>query len=255
MTMTATSTASVPPISHREAHGLALDAYRQFAADVARLGPGDWARPTDCEGWTVRHLVGHMVGAMRAAASLRELLRQQAEIKKRVKATGGNETDVMTALQIEMLAGASTAELVAECTDIAARAAAGRRRIPAPMRRFVTFPVEVGSATETWRLGYLVDVILTRDAWMHRIDLSRAVGSDLTLTAAHDGRIVADVVAEWARRHGRPFRLSLTGPAGGSFANGPAAGAEVLELDAVEFCRLVSGRGAGRGLLTTEVPF
>ena len=33
----------------------------------------------------------------------------------------------------------------------------------------------------------------------------------MELTAGHDGRLVADVVTEWARRHGQPFTLTLTG--------------------------------------------
>jgi uncharacterized cupin superfamily protein len=73
------------------------------------------------------------------------------------------------------------------------------------------------------------------------------------LTADHDGRIVADVVAEWARAHGRPYRLTLTGPAGGTWSAG-AGGAEV-RLDAVEFCRVLSGRAEGTGLLAHAVPF
>jgi hypothetical protein len=39
---------------------------------------------------------------------------------------------------------------------------------------------------------------------MHRADAARAVDRPIELTATHDGRIVADVVAEWARRHGKP---------------------------------------------------
>jgi hypothetical protein len=104
-----------------------------------------------------------------------------------------------------------------------------------------------------WRLGYLIDVIFNRDAWMHRIDLARATATPLVLTSEHDGRIVADVVAEWARTHGSPFSLRLDGPAGGLFVH--QAGGDELRLDAVEFCRIVSGRGSGSGLLTTEVPF
>jgi hypothetical protein len=105
---------------------------------------------------------------------------------------------------------------------------------------------------ETWRMGYIFDVILTRDTWMHRVDISRATGRPHELTAEHDGRLVADVVAEWARRHGRPFTLHLTGPAGGSYASGTG---EELTLDAVEFCRILSGREEGTGLLAQEVPF
>ena len=65
--------------------------------------------------------------------------------------------------------------------------------------------------------------------------------------------IVADVVAEWAERHGRPYSLTLTGPAGGSWTSGE--GGPTIEMDAIEFCRVVSGRGTGEGLLQTQVPF
>jgi hypothetical protein len=64
-------------------------------------------------------------------------------------------------------------------------------------------------------------MIITRDPWMHRLDLARATGQDLVLTADHDGVMVADVVAE--RRHGQPYRLELTGPAGGSWRSGTVA--------------------------------
>ena len=112
--------------------------------------------------------------------------------------------------------------------------------------------------TETWKLGYLLDIILTRDTWMHRVDIARATGRELVLTNDHDGRIVADAVAEWARRHGRPFTLELTGPAGGTFTGGSfisGSGDEPITIDAVELCRIFSGRAAGDGLLDQEVPF
>jgi hypothetical protein len=112
---------------------------------------------------------------------------------------------------------------------------------------------EVGGMPETWKLGYLFDVILTRDPWMHRVDISRATGHPMVLTAEHDGRLVADVVAEWARRHGQPFELHLGGPAGGEYTQGE--GGEVISIDAVEFCRTISGRATGTGLLNQEVPF
>jgi hypothetical protein len=88
---------------------------------------------------------------------------------------------------------------------------------------------------------------------MHRVDISRAINRDMMLTPEHDGRLVADVVVEWARRHGKPFTLVLTGPAGGAFVAGE--GGEHIELDAVEFCRILSGRAEGTGLMSTEVPF
>jgi len=111
----------------------------------------------------------------------------------------------------------------------------------------------VGDRLEPWTFGFLIDVVLTRDPWMHRMDLARAVGAQPRLTADHDGVIVADVAAEWAGRHGRPCSLTLTGPAGGTWSWG--SGGPRVEQDAVEFCRLLSGRGGPAGVLGVQVPF
>jgi hypothetical protein len=47
--------------------------------------------------------------------------------------------------------------------------------------------------------------------------------------------------------------LTLLGPGGGHYATG--SGGEIIELDVVEFCRAVSGRLPGDGLLATRVLF
>lgn len=253
-TTTETDVEMIDAIDHHEATQLARTAYARFADAAADVGDDQWSLPTDCDGWTVRDLCGHMVGAMRSAASFRELMRQQREISRRVRAVGGNEIDHMTELQIELTADLTPTQLVTECRDLVDAAAKGRARTPYLMRRFKKIPVVIGEQIdEAWTIGYLVDVILTRDAWLHRIDLHRALGTEPLLTPDHDGRIIADIVAEWARRHGQPVRLELRGPAGGSYgagSNGPW-----LQLDAVEFCRILSARSTGDGLLTTEVPF
>ncbi|MDQ3897009.1 MAG: hypothetical protein M3326_07140, partial [Actinomycetota bacterium] len=143
-------------------------------------------------------------------------------------------------------------QLTAALRAAAPHALAGRRGTTAEQR---AEPFDPGPpfAGRPWTLGYLLDVIQTRDPWMHRVDIARATDAELVLTPDHDGRLVADVVADWARLHGRPFTLVLGGPAGGAFSSGDDG--ERHEVDAVEFCRIVSGRGAGTGLLTQEVPF
>jgi hypothetical protein len=50
-----------------------------------------------------------------------------------------------------------------------------------------------------------------------------------------------------------PFVLELGGPAGGRWQEGE--GGEHLAMDALDFCRAISGRGPATGLLTTQVPF
>jgi hypothetical protein len=97
-----------------------------------------------------------------------------------------------------------------------------------------------GIVTERWSFAYIAQV-MTRDLWMHRADLCDALELPLVLTPDHDGRLVADVVRDWAARHGGPFRLDLEGPAGGSFGSGE--GGPRLRLDAVTFCRRLFGRG------------
>ncbi len=129
---------------------------------------------------------------------------------------------------------------------------------PAVVRRLkLPDPQDVNGRTERWTNGYLIDTILTRDPWMHRMDISRATERTPELSADHDGVLVADVVAEWAERHGRPYRLHLTGPAGGDFTAG-SEGPE-LTLDAVDFCRALSGRPArlptAHDLFDVAVPF
>jgi hypothetical protein len=84
-------------------------------------------------------------------------------------------------------------ELRAELHRVGPRGPKGRRRIPGLLRRRRLPGVEVvNGAPKTWSLGKVTDVILTRDPWMHRLDLARATGQDPVLTADHDGVIVAD---------------------------------------------------------------
>ena len=45
---------------------------------------------------------------------------------------------------------------------------------------------------------------------------------------------------------------ALRGPAGGEYGTSPS---EPSTLDAVEFCRLLSGRGHGEGLLAVQVGY
>ena len=162
--------------------------------------------------------------------------------------------DALTDLQVRKHAHAAPSELVGRFERIGPRAARGRRRTPGFIRRR-SMPVaqEMNGTDEWWAIGFLTDTILTRDTWMHRVDVARAAGAELELSPEHDGVLVADVVAEWSARHRQPYRLHLTGPAGGTFSAG--VGGANLELDAVEFCRILSGRAAGTDLLATEVPF
>ena len=251
MSDTATAIESVRLLDRAEAATLAEAENARFADLVGSLGDDDWTRRTDCPAWDVRAVAAHVLGAMESPASLREFVHQ---VRAGGRAAGDRPLiDGITEVQVAERAHLSTSQLVERLTAMAPRAARARRVLPAPLRR-IPIKQDVAGVAETWTLGYLYDVIYTRDTWMHRVDIARATGRSVALTAEHDGRIVADVVAEWARRHGRPFRLHLEGPAGGVFVGGGGDGEEIT-LDAVEFCRILSGRREGTGLLTQPVPF
>lgn len=261
MTVTALEAGAIAPIGHREAMELATQEASRLLDVVATLTDEDWSRPTDCEGWDVKALLSHVLGAMEANARPREFVRQFRVASKAAKRSGRPMVDEMTASQVNDHVAFTPAQMARGLADMAPRAVRGRRRIPAPLRRL---PIKPGDPFPgTWRMGYLIDTIMNRDYWMHRVDLTRALGRELVVTAEHDGRIIADVVSEWARAHGQPFTLILDGPAGGTYVQRATGDApprasdreSTYQLDAVEFCRILSGRSSGSGLLNQEVPF
>jgi len=233
---------------------LAAAEYERFAVVIADLSADDWGKPTDCPAWDVRQLAGHVLGMAELAADPTEADRQRQLAFADGPANGWEFTDALTALQVHERETWLPAVIVAGIQTVGPRATVGRKQTPAEaLAAEIPLPFEVNQRLERWVVGYLIDTILTRDVWMHRVDLCRATGRSMTVTPGHDGVIVEDVVAEWARRHGEPYRLTLTGPAGGSYSAGQ--GGPAHELDAVEFCRIVSGRGTAPGLLATHVPF
>lgn len=239
----------VRPIDRDEMVGLATTEYDRLLAFLGELDPAAWDRPTACDGWSVRDMVAHLLGAAEANASLVENARQLLRGRGRVRDDGRPLVDGINDVQVDDRRHLSAAELIDRLAVVAPRAVRGRRRTPPPLRR-VPVPGPLGDSIT---LGFLVDVVYTRDQWMHRVDIARATDRDLVLTGAHDGRIVADIVRDWAAAHGEPFALELTGPAGGHYHQGH--GGPRLTVDAVDLCLAVSGRAPAEGLLAVPVVF
>ena len=207
--MTATRVETIPSIRPEEVEALARTEYTRFADQLRSLAPEDWEKPTDCTLWDVRAVAGHSAGMMATFTGYRTLMRAMSAATRAAKHSGGPMIDALTAQQVADSAELSSTELIAKIGDTGPQAARWRATRPVLFRR-MPMKQEVGGTQETWRMAYLVDVILTRDPWMHRADIARATGAEMFLTPEHDGRIIADVVAEWARRHGKPFTLALT---------------------------------------------
>src|SRR4029077_9954887 len=138
-------------------------------------------------------------------------------------------------LQIRERSQLTNDDVVAQLSAVGPKAVKGRWGTPPPMRYL---PISFGPPVGWKPLKYLLDVGFTRDVWAHRIDICAATGRDMQLTPEHDGRLVADIVAEWAQIHGDAFELILEGPAGGKFNQG--TNGERVDIDAIEFIRILS---------------
>jgi uncharacterized protein (TIGR03083 family) len=248
-------TAQAPQVDSRdriagdETWKVAAAEYGRMLELIRTLGGGDWTRPTDCTAWDVRGMLGHLVGAAEGWASPRELIHQYwlgTRLRRRGEVDGHLPVDGANTVQVRDRADATTAELIARY----------ERAIPGALRwrrRLHRVPVSMQDDGGRFTMRELFEVILTRDTWMHRVDITRATGREMVLTPEHDGRIVEDCVLDWAKKHARPFSLVLGGPAGGRFDVG--TGGPQIEIDAVEFVRALSGRGVREEILGTRVVF
>jgi uncharacterized protein (TIGR03083 family) len=255
MTMTTIDLKTLEPVTHHEAMNLQRRELECTLRMLRSLNDEAWLTPTDCPAWDIRAMYQHVLGACEAGASMRENVHQLRLGRAYRKQHGGPLEAALSEVQVHERASLSPAQVVERLAAIAPKMVRGRSCTPAVIRNHAKMTVD-GPVHETWKLGYLIDTIYLRDLWMHRVDAARALDQPLELSADHDGRIVADVVTEWACRHGRPFVLELTGPVGATYVSDPETpGAEQVSLDAVEFCRTLAGREQATGLLATVVPF
>jgi uncharacterized protein (TIGR03083 family) len=250
MNTTATRVEDIPKLGRPEAMRLARTEVDRMIEALRELSDEDWSRTTDCARWTVKDVIAHLIGMSEDLQSLAKLLGAQRNGKRRGKELGLAAFDGWTEQQVERHRSLSPGETLLAYEEAAPKLLQ-RRATANPVLRQVRFPQPPFGL---WSMAYLLDDILTRDVWMHRADIAKATDRPMKLTAEHDGRFVANVVAELGRRwKGDPFTLELTGTAGGTYAKGTDG--ETFRLDAVEFCRILSGRGNETHPLHNAVPF
>lgn len=237
-------------IKRPEARVLAEEEFTQFADLTASLSADEWALPTDCTMWDVRGIALHVLGSGDAQASFPQFLHQlRRGVPLNKEIDSHHWVDGMNELQLRERSHLTNEEIAAQLATIGPRAVKGRWRTPPPMRYL---PIPFGPPIGWVGLKYLLDVGFTRDVWCHRIDICAATSRQMHLTADHDGRLVADIVAEWASIHGEPFELVLEGSAGGKFNQG--VDGERIDIDAIDFIRILSGRLPGTGVLSHPLP-
>lgn len=246
--MTATAQTHITAITPgAEADSLALAAYAQLLDLLSGMRTQDWDATTECAPWTVRDMVAHMAGAAAGHASLPVMIKQSVQGARHKGEFEGNSLDAMNEMQIRSQEGLTGEQLSVRLRELTPRAVRGRHR-RARWAGFIAIPIDSTGSTAGFpskvSLGHLCAVVLTRDVWMHKFDIARALGTTAPMDST-DTRLVADVAHEWQQQHGRPVRLELSGPAGGSYAWG--AGGPVLDMDAVDFCRIAAGRRPEHG--------
>ena len=256
MTTTGVDVSALRPLGHGEAMALQAAELAVTTELLRSLTDEDWVvNVPDCPEWDIRRMYLHVLGACEGAA-FGQMVHQMFAAMRRQRREGGPLEANLSAVQVAERDSLAPAELLERLRRVAPRAVRQRRRLPGLLRKGVSMKVD-GPVVERWKLGYLIDTIYLRDLWMHRLDACAALGRTPELTAEHDGRIVADVVAEWSRRHGQLFTLDLSGAAGGRFVAGE--GGEHLGLDAIAYCQVLSGRTVpglpASRLLSTVVPF
>lgn len=250
-TTPAVEVSTIPRITHDEAMAITAVENRKFGEQLRTLDAEDWVRPTNCDLWDVRAMAAHVVGAAAGQISPREFVRQVRAGRPVVEEIGGQFWwDGMNQIQVREREGLSTDELIAEWDVSSEKARLARKKLPKPIGRLplLNLPAPVGRQ----RLTYLFDMGFTRDVWAHRMDIAAATGRPMDLDAEHDGRIVADCVAEWSSYFDDAFTLELTGPAGGVYTRG--TGGEAVTMDTIEFMTILAERAEGTGVLSNTLP-
>jgi uncharacterized protein (TIGR03083 family) len=254
MTQTFRPVDRIPSIDHAEAMRLTATENNRLLTQLRCLTDDQWQAPTDCARWSVRDIVVHLIASAQSQASPVEFVRQVRAGRPLTAEIGGDHwVDGVNEAQLRARTGWDRSSLPGRWEQHSAAALTARRRMPGAVRALPLLPLGTAMGVRMgWKpIGYLAGIGFTRDVWMHRMDIARAAGIQPELTAEHDGRIVADIVAEWAGLHGEPFALVLTGPAGGAFQT---VDGDPETVDAVDFARILSGRAEGSGVLRHKLP-
>jgi uncharacterized protein (TIGR03083 family) len=251
-TDTALIAARIPQTSPRAAARAVEAEQRLILGLLSRLAPEDWDRPTDCSGWTVRDLVAHMLGQCEEGAAPRLLISRLVRAARRYPTL--SRLDAHNRVQIDDVANLTPAQLVSQLASAGPRALHALEHAPRVLRPVPGLRLFGDAQLPDQRLAYLWDVLVVRDPWMHRLDLCRATNQPIE-PAEHDALVVGQVVRDLARTwHGPAVTLELTGAVHDRWVIGTGTSAATVRADALDYCRILSGRGGDRPVEKTGDP-
>lgn len=220
---------------HRDAE---IDAWHEL---LATLDDTDWRCRTVCTAWDVADIVGHLCG--QAEDVNKPWLFPLRDRRARRVYPTIPLLDAHMMVQADEHRGTPPVVLRERFGTVWAKATRMISRNPALLRR-MQLKVEGMPGFEKIDLGYVQDILLARDLWMHRDDVCRALGREFDA-----GPYAAEVVAQVMRDledysfwPGTPVTLTLTGQGGGTYRLGRGEPIATVSTDAVGYMRTVSGR-------------
>lgn len=253
------SAATLPMTDREHAAAGYLAVMGALAEQLTALTTADWATDTECTGWTVRDLAGHLLGAQEDAKSPPVVLARRFRGRRRYPRL--SLLDAANQVQVDDHASQSPAELCAAYRRNIPKVADYVRRFPAAL---AGIPVEKGTspAGGPVRMGYLYNVVYLRDAWMHTIDLSRATSRPRLRDGAADGSEVAEAQtmivdqimrdASMAWGAGPAVEVELSGEIPGIWKLGEGESCARVAGIGVDVCRRLSGRTPDTEVLTVS---
>jgi uncharacterized protein (TIGR03083 family) len=247
---------TIPALRHEEAMLISAEELKRFLELIDSLADDDWKKQTACSLWTVQDIVAHQAAHVSSFTSLGSFFSQLNPLSLRpYLAKGMTMLDAWNQAEVERRQSHSPQALIAEIRNAMPQSLQGRGKIPAWLRGLI---LPLPGFDQPRSMGYLFDLIYTRDMWMHRVDICSATGRKMSLDSSHDARIIALIVRDLAMKsksglNGRSAILELTAAAGGTYRIGKSLSPDVtIEIDPISFSILTSGREKSANILTSS---
>ncbi|MEV6332973.1 maleylpyruvate isomerase family mycothiol-dependent enzyme [Streptomyces sp. NPDC051909] len=223
----------IPIISRRQAADLVEREAECISEILSSLSAEDWHRPTDCTLWEVRDVVAHMTGL--AEDFTDPAINERREQDARTRYPERGKMDAENEVQVDDRRTLPDEKIADEFARVLAQAVQVERGMSESDRR------------RTNSLGipvaYLADVVHSRDLWMHRIDICRAIGRQIA-HKPHQDQIISQVMRELSMEWQYPaLKLELTdGSDSRTFQIGTGEPRTAARTNSIEYMRMLSGR-------------
>ncbi|MEV5964121.1 maleylpyruvate isomerase family mycothiol-dependent enzyme [Kribbella sp. NPDC051952] len=207
---------------------------------LASIDGDEWHRRTVCDAWDVADIAGHLIGQAEDVIRLSSFPRRFRKSKRVYPKARRFDAHMM--VQADEHRGTSPAELRASFDGLWAKAT---RRISSEPQLIRRFSMQVED-NPRMSLGYIRDILLARDLWMHRDDVCQALGRSFDAGPYADeliAQVIYDLEASGPFWGDRPaVVLELTGQGGGTYRLGRGEPVGRASTDAVGYMRMLSGR-------------